>query len=1022
MAEQDIIQNLIFQLGQSQDDRLATELGGHFADIDEQTTADLLHQTKVLAKFVNYYRDHPTNPIGDWSNFFLDAINIPDLLTSQDANTPAHLALLLAFLELYKQPQSVINHCTARHLDFYYQDVLRLTKRAAIADKVHVLLELKKNVIPTSIRPENLFSAGVDATNVELLYSPTRETIINAAKVASLRSLFLDASGHGTVRYAPIANSADGLGGELPADNFKWSGFGNSQLPAAQIGLAIAAPVLRMKEGDRKVTISLQLSNVAANITNAALTKAFDLLLSSEKGWLKIDLVSPHLDASNLLTFQFTVSAKEKAIVDYDAAIHGYAYSAQAPITQILLRTDSLNIGYDDFRNVTIQSAQVAVAVSNITTLQLESDGGTLDAKKAFIPFGSQPTNGSRFLVGYPEALTKKLAEVSITVQWKNAPINFSDYYKDYGVTLTNNSFQAVVTFQDGGDWTYNGQSNSLFNTNNATEKRTLVFKPNTPSVSANITEGMEVYALSVTDGFWAVNKAKKIVIRKAFLSVYQNAVPEPQIGFITFSLTRDFLHNTYRQKYVENVLNFNKSGGKLVTLNEPYTPSIQSISLAYQAYSGSVNIAAPALADFANPDLQFFHITPSGQMREHGYQRQQVESQLHAGIASEVSLFPSFPDRGELLIGFQQLNAGDSVSVLFQVAEGSANPDLPAATIRWFVLCDNYWRPLSRSEVVLDTTNQLLSSGLIQFVIPSVATTQNTILPSGLIWIKAAISDNITAVCQLISITANAVEARFVDQGNDLSHLLTALEPNKITKLQNGLAAIKTVQQPYASFDGKAIENNRAFNMRSSERLRHKNRSLTPWDYERIILAAFPKIHRVKCIPHAHENSWLAPGHVLIVVIPDLKNKNALNQLEPKVAADIISQITTYLQKRAGMQVHIQVKNPNYQKIQLDFKVKFYPSYEFNYYKTQLNLAIIRFLSPWAYQADRDIAFGGKIYKSVLLNFIEDLPYVDYLTDFKMYSSSSASNKILDLNEVKPLTPDTILVSDTAHIINLAS
>jgi hypothetical protein len=209
---------------------------------------------------------------------------------------------------------------------------------------------------------------------------------------------------------------------------------------------------------------------------------------------------------------------------------------------------------------------------------------------------------------------------------------------------------------------------------------------------------------------------------------------------------------------------------------------------------------------------------------------------------------------------------------------------------------------------------------------------------------------------------------------------------------------------------------------MRVSERLRHKNRCLTPWDYERIILAAFPKIHRVKCIPHAQENSWLAPGHVLIVVIPDLKNKNALNQLKPKVAADTIRQITTYVQKRVGMQVRIKVKNPNYQKIQLDFKVKFYPGYEFNYYKTQLNLAIIRFLSPWAYQSDRDIAFGGKIYKSVLLNFIEDLPYVDYLTDFKMYSNSEGSNNLRDLNEVQPSTPDTILVSDTAHIINLAS
>src|SRR6476620_180465 len=295
MAEQDIIQNRIFQLAQSQDDRLPKELEIHFADIDEQTTADLLRLAKAFSEFVNYYRNNPATPVGNWINFFPEDINIEKLLNNESKDTSPHLALFLAFLELYKQPQSIINNITARHLDFYYQDVLRLKKKAAIADRVHLLLELKKNVAPIRILPEHLFSAGKDATNVELIYAPTRETVINAAKVESLRSVFFDSQGRGTIRYAPIAKSSDGLGGKLVENSPKWSGFGKPQLPAAEVGFAIASPVLRMQEGDRTVTVSLQLNNVdSTQLNKSSLQNAFDVYITGEKSWLSYT-VSPSL-------------------------------------------------------------------------------------------------------------------------------------------------------------------------------------------------------------------------------------------------------------------------------------------------------------------------------------------------------------------------------------------------------------------------------------------------------------------------------------------------------------------------------------------------------------------------------------------------------------------------------------------------------------------------------------------------------------------------------------------------------
>ena len=65
MAEKDIIQNMISQLGQSQGERMPKSLGIHFADVDERTPDDLLRFAKSFAKLVKFY------PIGkppvDWT-------------------------------------------------------------------------------------------------------------------------------------------------------------------------------------------------------------------------------------------------------------------------------------------------------------------------------------------------------------------------------------------------------------------------------------------------------------------------------------------------------------------------------------------------------------------------------------------------------------------------------------------------------------------------------------------------------------------------------------------------------------------------------------------------------------------------------------------------------------------------------------------------------------------------------------------------------------------------------------------
>ena len=142
----------------------------------------------------------------------------------------------------------------------------------------------------------------------------------------------------------------------------------------------------------------------------------------------------------------------------------------------------------------------------------------------------------------------------------------------------------------------------------------------------------------------------------------------------MTFTLQRDFLHPIFRQKATEKALLKNP-----IVLREPYTPTIQAIELDYAATTTEVDVSSTTLADFSNPDLQFFHIDVFGQRREHGYRRASVP--FVSG--SDVPLLPEHQHEGELLIGLDRVAARDTVSLLIQVAEATADPELAACASR---------------------------------------------------------------------------------------------------------------------------------------------------------------------------------------------------------------------------------------------------------------------------------------------------------------------------------------------------
>jgi hypothetical protein len=442
-----------------------------------------------------------------------------------------------------------------------------------------------------------------------------------------------------------------------------------------------------------------------------------------------------------------------------------------------------------------------------------------------------------------------------------------------------------------------------------------------------------------------------------------------------------------------------------------------------YASYSACSinNLVTATETNFNNREINFFHIYPFGDAEQHSYLKP----------TESVYLLPQFKHTnegtteshiGEFYIGIENLNPNDSINMLIQVMEGTTNPTVakPLEHIRWAYLSNNSWVEFESSDYS-DNTLELVQSGIISFAIPADATSTNTLLPSGYVWIRAAVTEAAEAVCKLITVDAQAAVATFSNNDNATDFLDKALAAGTISKLKTPDASVKKMIQPYASFGGRAKENDDHFYIRVSERLRHKARAINVWDYEHLVLEAFPEIYKVKCLNHTQIEDGIyhevKPGYVSIITIPLQQNKNDADPLKPFTQQSTLTKIENYLRKRTSCFVNLRACQPQFEEVRLEFSLKLYDAYkDFTFYANLLKEEISQFLSPWASGDNSKIDFGGKVYKSVLINFIEERYYVDFITDVFMYVKvDDVSNESADMDEITASTPRSILVSASA-------
>jgi hypothetical protein len=1074
--------------GTDQGDRMNTILDPDNLKLHDFDIEDWFLFTYNFAKQVNFFETNDSeNPSGDWQEIFdhfgllpkdipnrkdkpytilkQDISKILDGVEFEGTLTP-HMTLFVCFLKLLELSKTRFNLITKKHLDFFYKDILQIEKLPAKADKVHIIFELAKKSIEERIAPQTELDAGKDTEGNKLIYKTTEELIANKAQITQLKSVYNDIK-LGEIKASEVANSLDGKGESLKEEAKYWFPFGYTsveekytELPAAKLGFAIASPLLALQEGERNIDITITFSEPftfeAGPISVTDLTDNISIFCSGEKEWLGDFKLIGTASQSNIsgkeLRLVFQIPKDTPAIVHYNQKILGEAFSSDLPIIRFLIHTENKK-GHTLFRNLVTQNISeinVKVDVKDVKSLLLESDTGLLNATKPFYPFTTQPTKGSSFLINYPEIFSKKWKTVDISINWKNTPTSFKTHYDAYKSkylnTMSKNIFYQGMFIEElvkelTANQPEDPQPKELKENIaiNIPENKTIL-KLN-DNVSDLIVDSDDYFKATVSvlnKENWENKDTSTILFKKndtayeTKFSVAGSTYDIDKSGPIRLTLNQSFLHSLYPKIYTLAIMS--KVAETLIP-NEAYTPFAEAISLNYTAEE-TTNFAHQTEEEYQTERAKLFHEAPFGQSEEHSYLKKlaQQKNILDANSSIASRLVPDYCNGGEFYIGLDEAETAQQVALLFQILEGSENPLVDSFTgkekVHWFVLCDNQWKNIE-NDLLANSIDNFLKSGILKFTIPKQATKTNTLFPDNLIWIKAKMHKAYDAVCKVIDIKTQVVAAEFYNDENELSHLEKGLPAKTISKLINRITQVKSVSQPFNSFNGKPQESDDTYYKRVSERLRHKNRAITLWDYEHLILQEFPEVFRVKCLNHTNNetNSFLSPGDVTLIVVPDIINKNVFDIYEPRVSTATLNKIQIYINNLNSMHVDAVVINPEYEKMIVKSSVKFYPEYDENFYKKQLNEDISKFLSPWAFDTSQDILFGIELHRSTVIDYIEKLYYVDYLAELEMAKLDDitepenpkdavyADLKFLPI--VSPSNPKRILVSVKNHIIS---
>jgi hypothetical protein len=950
-------------------------------------------------------------------------------LTSQ--NHSPHMALLIAFLQLMEYAKDQLNTIPTRTLEFSYKEILKFREKPSTPDNIYINFCLDKRAKPVLIPKGTKINAGKNDKNTEIFFLTKEDITIGHSKLNTcyfiesftrnnLSQPILPSSGIMSRAYSTIdLNNGMPLNLQLAKHTHK-------------IGLIIASNSLNLPSGNRAILISLMLSEHSFSLLKKhtvirknedsqeemeeIVHKAIILEMSTLNGWYTVPrnnksiFLSKH--TKNSVDIMLNLPKDAPSILHNEKYNYLDGYPLKLPSMRLLIDSHTDVELFYSFSKIEIEKVSIEANVTNYRDSLVHSDLGILDTNKPFFPFGTKPQLGNSIYVDIKEIIYNNPRKIALNIEWANLPDlegGFQSYYSAYPSKINNNSFLVCLSFLNGDEWmpipAADRQIIPLFESENDINTGIVRLSKNPRRFTVDI------------DKFNMSNQ-KRDFINKRDTSLN---------GYLRLELCGPhmaFGHDEYPEIMKKTMLhNLNKHKKSILSdPNKPYTPFIKSLSLDYALRSEMIFNSNTILTNNSHNAVQNTVIRLSIFGYEEMYPSEYIKP------FSILSTEEGENNSSSVCLGISDIDT-NIISIHIQIDEDSVSENADLYPPKWQFLMKNRWVNFGCQSILKDGTNGLIKSGIVKLSLPDNINSNNTVMPNGLTWIRLCTTHSESGSLPVISgIYINAVESnRLVDEttikGNNLSTIMPQ-SAKSIVGLQ--LHGIQNINQPFPSFGARVAETEDKFYSRVRERLRHKNRSSSVWDYERIVLEKFPEIAIAKCINHTSKSSLstLAPGSITILVVPQITKPTS--KTPPIASKYLLHTIKEYLKEIASPFVNIEVVNPTYDELKVIVELKIRKDYEQGASIEMLQNDLFELLSPWSLYQSNELKFNNNIYPSDIFEFIMKKEYVDIITKFSLvkeakHAKTSSLIKINSYNSYIAATyPWSIIISAPSHIISI--
>lgn len=738
---------------------------------------------------------------------------------------------------------------------------------------------------------------------------------------------------------------------------------------------------------------------------------AFLLELSTDTGWLEIeryDVVNGDSDGIRLQIIA-SLPAEAPSIVGCSPEVHGSNWNTMLPLLKLKLNPEATINVFSLLEKYCIDTVSLQVEVTGARNIVAYNNISQLDPSKPFYPFGPIPTTSSYIAISAPEAAKKNIDSFRFHLHWGDLPQGedgFDEHYTGYPSKIRNQSFAAKVSVLNNGSWqpqsTSQIQNAPLFSTLDKKLKEHQV-------INVNSIEHFRPIDVDTDDSELDLG----LKTRNGFVKLTLSS-PDAAFG-----------HQEYPLRLTETLESNAKAKPKKKKNlpKAPYTPLLNKISIDYVA-SSVMSMNAPSGAHIENYSEKVFRLHPFG--------ADNIYPNLGGGA---VSLFKPFGHDGNLLLGISATDAQGMLSIYFSLSDDSERGTSNESTHhQWSYLTSAGWLKLEQNQIVSDGTKGFLCSGIITIDIPEDISSDHSDMPGSCFWLK--ISSNAASInfCSLHRVKTHALElvrsaddqATFDARGSQWSQL--QWEPVR------SIPGLESISQLDGFTEVDRDEQRRELVTRISERIRHRSRAVTPWDYERMVLERFPYVGKVLCLPNRSRfSSGTVPGNLLVVVTPAILNPEEVVGKTPKLSAVFLDDIHEYLSEFSSTFSTIEVINPSYEWVQVRCTTVFEKYASGGMFIDQLNTDIGRYLNLWD-----ELGYGLKYCQTIkredVYSYIYNLDYIKYVTDFSMLHITRDNRGQYDLGDtvtsevvegksadVSPLYPWSLLVPLKRHYIEVS-